>query len=92
MSSKDDPMPEPNLHQALDNPLREHAWRELRELLVAVRDSYTSELRGLLAALLPRHSGACCTMVDGKVTITEVSCRCTVAEQRARRALGEWSR
>jgi hypothetical protein len=60
----------------------------------AMLEARSAELRGLLAALLPMHSGSCCTFhpETKKVIVTEASCRCTTAQMRARRALlgGNW--
>lgn len=51
-------------------------------------EARNSELRGLLAAILPDHSGACCTFDEFKnVVVTPKSCRCPDVYHRVRRAL-----
>jgi hypothetical protein len=55
---------------------------------VAELEARNAELRGLLAALLPMHSGSCCDFdADKNVVVTEASCQCSALHMRARRAL-----
>jgi hypothetical protein len=61
---------------------------------VAELEARNAELRGLLASMLPPHSGACCTFDNYKnVVVTAASCQCLDLTKRIRRALygADWS-
>ena len=55
---------------------------------VAELEARNAELRKVIASLLPRHSGSCCTYdAADKVIVTEASCRCPETIRRARQAV-----
>lgn len=84
------------IHHAILCPTGEHDYSDLRlaredaEAVVRMHEE-AANLRELLAAMLPTHSGSCCTFdSDGKVVVTKESCKCGPITMRARLALAEW--
>ena len=67
-----------------------HYAGELKARLVA-ESARAAELESAVKALLPHHSGSCCTFdASGKVIVTQTSCKCPEHVHLARILVGEW--